>query len=158
MHMVRFATFWIISSLAAVLPLAASAEVGVTNDRIVLGQSVALTGPAAELGIQMRNGLMAYFNYINAQGGVHGRKIELVSLDDQYEGKITVPNTKKLIEEHKVFALIGYVGTPTSVPAVAVFIVAKVPFFVPFTRAESLRAPFNRHIFHLRASCSDETA
>ena len=155
--MFRFATFWIMASLAAALPLPAVAENGVTNDKILLGQSVALTGPAAELGIQMRNGIMAYFNSINAQGGVHGRKLELISLDDQYEGKITVPNTKKLIEEHKVFALIGYVGTPTSVPAVPVFTEAKVPFFAPFTGAEALRVPFNRYIFHVRASYYDET-
>ena len=130
---------------------------GVTADKILLGQSVALTGPAAELGIQMRNGAKTYFDYVNANGGVHGRKIELVTLDDGYEPARTVPNTKKLIEEHKVFALIGYVGTPTSVPAVPVFTEAKVPFFGPFTGAESLRQPFNRYIFHVRASYYDET-
>src|SRR5437016_1992965 len=100
----------------AVLPAQpAAAESGVTKDRIVLGQSVALTGPASQLGIQMRNGVSAYLDYVNAQGGVHGRKIELITLDDGYEPARTVPNTKKLIDEHKVFALIGYVGTPTSV-------------------------------------------
>ena len=154
MHLFRFAAFWIMASLAAALQSSAAAENGVTDDKILLGQSAALTGPSAELGIQMRNGIMAYFDYVNAQGGVHGRKLELVSLDDQYEGK---PNTKKLIEEHKVFALIGYVGTPTSVPAVPVFTEAKVPFFAPFTGAEALRVPFNRYIFHVRASYYDET-
>src|SRR5437870_11079435 len=92
----------------AVLPgHPAAAENGVTKDRIVLGQSVALTGPASQLGIQMRNGVSAYLDYVNAQGGVHGRKIELITLDDGYEPARTVPNTKKLIDEHKVFALIG---------------------------------------------------
>jgi len=90
---------------------------GVTSDRILLGQSVALTGPAAELGIQMRNGAKTYFDHINAQGGVHGRKIELITLDDGYEPTRTVPNTKKLIEENKVFALFRYVGTPTRTAA-----------------------------------------
>jgi ABC-type branched-subunit amino acid transport system substrate-binding protein len=148
---------WIATVLALAVTRGAAAENGVTADKIVLGQSVALTGPAAQLGIQMRNGLKAYFDEVNAKGGVHGRKIELVTLDDGYEPARTVPNTKKLIEENKVFALIGYVGTPTSVPAVPVFTEAKVPFVGPFTGAESLRVPFNRYIFHVRASYYDET-
>lgn len=146
----------ILPGLAMLLAQLAVAQ-GVSNDRIVLGQSVALTGPAAQLGIQMRNGIMAYLDHVNERGGVNGRRIELITLDDQYEGKITVPNTRKLIEEHKVFALIGFVGTPTSVPAIPVFTQAKVPFFGPFTGAEALRVPFNRYIFHVRASYYDET-
>jgi ABC-type branched-subunit amino acid transport system substrate-binding protein len=142
--------------LAAALSPAALAQ-GVTADRILLGQSVALTGPAAELGIQMRNGARAYFDYVNARGGVHGRRIELVTLDDGYEPSRTVPNTKRLIEQDKVFALFGYVGTPTSAAALPVFTEAKVPFFGPFTGAELLRQPFNRYIFNVRASYYDET-
>jgi branched-chain amino acid transport system substrate-binding protein len=130
---------------------------GVTAERILLGQSVALTGPAAELGIQMRNGAKTYFDHINAQGGVHGRKIELLTLDDGYEPTRTAPNTKKLIEEHKVFALFGYVGTPTSSAALPIFTEAKVPFFGAFTGAELLRQPFNRYVFNVRASYYDET-
>ena len=123
-------------ALAVLLAQPAAAENGVTKDRIVLGQSVALTGPASQLGIQMRNGVSAYLDYVNAQGGVHGRKIELITLDDGYEPARTVPNTKKLIDEHKVFALIGYVGTPTSVPAIPVFTEAKVPFFGQLLRRD----------------------
>jgi ABC-type branched-subunit amino acid transport system substrate-binding protein len=146
-----------IIAVLALAALPAAAQQGVTSNSILLGQSVALTGPAAQLGINMRNGLKAYFDDVNAKGGVHGRKIELVTLDDGYEPARTVPNTKKLIEENKVFALVGYVGTPTSVPAIPVFTEAKVPFFGPFTGAESLRQPFNRYIFHVRASYYDET-
>jgi len=142
---------------SAAIGAAHSAEVGVTNDKILLGQSVALSGPAAQLGIQMRNGLKAYFDEVNSKGGVYGRKIELVTLDDGYEPARTVPNTKELIEKQRVFALIGYVGTPTSVPAIPVFTEAKVPFIGPFTGAEALRQPFNRYIFHVRASYYDET-
>ena len=144
------------AALAFAMAQGAAAQ-GVTADKIVLGQSVALTGPAAQLGINMRNGLKAYFDEVNAKGGINGRKIELVTLDDGYEPARTVPNTKKLIEENKVFALIGYVGTPTSVPSIPVFTEAKVPFIGPFTGAEALRAPFNRYIFHVRASYYDET-
>src|SRR5260221_1128833 len=144
---------------ALALPLAqgAAAENGVTADKIVLGQSVALTGPAAQLGIQMRNGIKSYLDAVNAKGGVHGRKIELITLDDGYEPARTVPNTKKLIEQQRVFGLIGYVGTPTSVPVVPIISEAKVPFIGPFTGAEALRQPFNRYIFHVRASYYDET-
>ena len=142
---------------SAAISAAHSAEVGVSNDKVIVGQSVALTGPAAQLGIQMRNGIKAYFDEVNAKGGVNGRKLELVTLDDGYEPTRTVPNTKELIEKHRVFALIGYVGTPTSVPAVPVFTEAKVPFIGPFTGAEALRQPFNRYIFHVRASYFDET-
>ena len=134
-----------------------SAENGVTADTVVLGQSVALTGPAAALGIEMRNGAKVYFDFINAKGGVNGRKIQLITLDDGYEPARTVPNTKKLIEEHKVFALFGYVGTPTSSAALPLFTQARVPFFGAFTGAELLRQPFNRYIFNVRASYYDET-
>jgi ABC-type branched-subunit amino acid transport system substrate-binding protein len=142
--------------IAAFLSQAAWCQ-GVTADKILLGQSVALTGPAAELGIQMRNGAKAYFDHVNAGGGVHGRSIELITLDDGYEPARTVPNTKRLIEQDKVFALFGYVGTPTSAAALPLFTQAKVPFFGPFTGAELLRQPFNRYIFNVRASYYDET-
>ena len=142
---------------SAAMSGAQAAEVGVSGDKIVVGQSVALSGPAAQLGIQMRNGIKAYFDEVNAKGGVNGRKIELITLDDGYEPARTVPNTKELIEKRRVFALIGYVGTPTSVPAIPVFTEAKVPFIGPFTGAEALRQPFNRYIFHVRASYYDET-
>jgi branched-chain amino acid transport system substrate-binding protein len=134
-----------------------SAENGVTADTVVLGQSVALTGPAAALGIEMRNGAKVYFDFINGKGGVNGRKIQLVTLDDGYEPARTVPNTKKLIEEQRVFALFGYVGTPTSSAALPLFTQARVPFFGAFTGAELLRQPFNRYIFNVRASYYDET-
>ena len=146
----------LIAGIAALLSAGAAAQ-GVTHDRILLGQSVALTGPAAQLGIQMRNGIKAYFDYVNENGGVHGRRLELLTLDDGYEPSRTVPNTKRLIAQDKVFALIGYVGTPTSAAALPVFTEAKVPFVGPFTGAELLRQPFNRYIFNVRASYYDET-
>jgi branched-chain amino acid transport system substrate-binding protein len=130
---------------------------GVTPTSIVVGQSAALTGPAAALGTEMRLGAKLYFDQVNAQGGVSGRKIELVSLDDGYEPAKTDANTKRLVNDDKVFALFGYVGTPTSMAALPIFTEAKVPFIGPFTGAEALRDPFNRNIFHVRASYYDET-
>jgi ABC-type branched-subunit amino acid transport system substrate-binding protein len=86
----------------------ASAQVpGVTAKSILLGQSAAFSGPAAQLGIQMNLGTKAYFDSVNAQGGVYGRKIELKTRDDRYEATLCVENTKKFIEEDKVFALIS---------------------------------------------------
>jgi branched-chain amino acid transport system substrate-binding protein len=143
--------------LAAALAQGAAAENGVTNDKIVLGQAAVFSGPAAELGIQMRNGIKAYLDDVNKKGGVHGRRIELVTEDDRYEPAVAPGMTKKLIEEHKVFALIGYVGTPTGVVHLPVLTQAKVPLVGMFTGAEALRVPFNRYVFHVRASYYDET-
>ena len=91
----------------------AQAETGVTSNRILLGQAAVFSGPAAQLGIQMRNGIKAYLDHVNEKGGVHGRRIELITEDDRYEPSVAPSATKKLLEEHKVFALLGYVGTPT---------------------------------------------
>jgi ABC-type branched-subunit amino acid transport system substrate-binding protein len=105
----------------------------------------------------MRTGLKLYFDWVNSQGGVNGRKIDLVTLDDGYGADRAADATRKLIADEKVFALIGYVGTPTSMAALPIFAAEKVPFFAPFTGAESLRTPLNRYIFHVRASYFDET-
>jgi branched-chain amino acid transport system substrate-binding protein len=130
---------------------------GVTSRSILLGQSAAFSGPAAQLGIQMNIGTKAYFDRVNARGGVYGRTIELKTRDDRYEANLCAENTKKFIEEDKVFALISYVGTPTTVAAMPIFTEAKVPLIGPFTGAEVLRNPVNRYIFNVRASYYDET-
>ena len=130
---------------------------GVTDSQIVLGQSVALSGPAQQLGLDMQLGATLYFNQVNARGGVHGRKIVLKTLDDGYEATRAAENTRKLIHDEKVFALFGYVGTPTSQASLPIFTEAKVPFVGPFTGAELLRTPVNPYIFNVRASYYDET-
>jgi branched-chain amino acid transport system substrate-binding protein len=134
----------------------AQAETGVTPTTIVIGQSAAFSGPAQALGDDMRAGALAYFQAVNAAGGVNGRKIELRSLDDGYEPDRAAANTRKLIDEG-VFLLFGYVGTPTSNASKPIFTAARVPFVGPFTGAESLRNPVNRYIFNVRASYFDET-
>src|SRR5437762_3309514 len=90
------------------------AEEGVTQSEIVIGMSNALSGPAAGLGTGVKTGALAYINKVNTAGGVNGRKIKLVSYDDGYEPDQAAAMTNKLIEQDKVFALFGYVGTPTS--------------------------------------------
>ena len=126
-------------------------------ERIVLGQSAAFTGPAAELGVQFNAGAQLYFNAVNAQGGVGRRSIELRTLDDGYEPARCADNTRKFIADD-VFALFGYIGTPTSLAALPLLTQTRLPFFAPFSGAPALRQPFNRLVFHVRASYYDETA
>jgi len=128
-----------------------------SDRRIMLGQSAALSGPAAELGQQFRIGAKLLFDATNQRGGVNGRSIELVSVDDGYEPDRCAENTTRLIRDN-VFCLFGYIGTPTSLAALPLATAARIPFFGPFTGAEALRAPFNRYAFHVRASYFDETA
>lgn len=126
-------------------------------NKIVLGQSAAFTGPASALGGEFRKGAQLLFDKVNGRGGINGRTIELQALDDGYEPDRCTANTRKLIDSG-VFALFGYIGTPTSLAALPLATQAQVPFFGPFTGAEGLRTPFNRHVFHVRASYFNETA
>lgn len=144
-------------SVVALLAAAPAFGQGVSDSQVVLGQSAAFSGPSAQLGKDMREGAMLYFDHVNAQGGVNGRRIVLKSLDDGYEPNRAVANTKKLIDDEKVFALFGYVGTPTSMAALPVFTQGKVPFVGAFTGAEGLRNPVNPYVFNIRASYFDET-
>jgi len=142
-----------VAVVGAALSLSAYAQ----GSRIVLGQSAAFSGPAAQLGIQMNKGARIYFDMLNASGGIHGSQIELRTLDDGYEPDRCKANTEKFIKDD-VFALFGYVGTPTCLAALPLVTDSKVPFIGPFTGAEALREPFNKSVFHVRASYYDETA
>ena len=130
---------------------------GLTEERIVFGQSAALSGPAEELGINMRLGILAAFDEVNAAGGVHGRVLELRSLDDAYEPEDAIVMTRHLIEQEQVFALIGAVGTPTSRSATPIARNAGVPYIAPFTGAAFLRDDEWDNIINLRASYNQET-
>lgn len=144
--------------LFGLLPvLAVDAENGVRPDEIRLGMANAQSGPAAGLGNGMRAGAQAYFTRINAEGGIHDRKITLIVKDDGYEPARSVAHTEALIETDKVFALLGYVGTPTSRAAVPIALRAQVPYLFPFTGAEFLRTPVKPWVFNIRASYFDET-
>jgi len=130
---------------------------GITDTEIIIGSSSALTGHASFLGTQYTHGSLAYINEINAKGGIHGRKIKLITYDDQYDPAKTVANTQKLILEDKVFILFDYVGTPTSVKIIDMVDEANVPLLGLFTGAEELRTPFRPYIFNIRASYYQET-
>src|SRR5882757_4190884 len=135
----------------------ARAEDGVTDDTIVFGQAAVFEGPAAALGLGMRAGIQAAFEEANKQGGIHGRKLKLVALDDGYEPDKAIAATKKLIEEEKVFALIGPVGTPTSAATQPIATAANVPFIGAFTGASFLRDSKLTNVVNIRASYDAET-
>jgi ABC-type branched-subunit amino acid transport system substrate-binding protein len=141
---------------AAILPLLIVLPTHAAND-IVLGQSAAQSGPAAALGKEMRLGAEVFFNQVNANGGVKGRKIILRSLDDGYEPARAEKNTRELVSQEGVLALFGYVGTPTAAVSIPISTQAKVPFFGAFTGAELLRTPVNKYVYNVRASYYDET-
>lgn len=130
---------------------------GIFPDRIVFGQTAAFSGPAQGLGIEMRRGIESAFAEANRVGGVDGRLLELVTLDDAYEPEAAITNAQQLIDVHEVFALIGSVGTPTSRSTVPVAGEAGVPFIAPFTGAAFLRDPNLEHVINLRASYAQET-
>ena len=133
-----------------------SGEPGVFDDYILFGQSAAFSGPANELGINMRLGIKAAFHEVNERGGVNGRQLELKFMDDAYEPEAAITNTKQLIDD-RVFALIGAVGTPTSRSATPVAAEEGIPYVAPFTGAAFLRDPEWRNIVNLRASYNQET-
>ena len=154
-------SYGVAAALAGALALASScpaaAEDGVAADSITFGQAAVLEGPASALGQGMRAGIQAAFDEVNARGGVHGRKLKLVSRDDGYEPDRAIAETKKLIDEDKVFALIGPVGTPTSAAAQPIATAAHVPFIGPFTGAGFLRNPKLDNVINVRASYGAET-
>jgi len=141
--------------LAATTPLHAD-EVGVSPGSIVFGQAAALEGPSSALGRGMRQGILAAFAEINGKGGVHGRRLELISRDDGYDPDLSIVQTVKLIDGDRVFALIGAVGTPTSTVTVPIAKARNVPFIGPFTGAGFLRAPDLQNVVNIRASYGAE--
>ena len=132
---------------------------GVTGTEILLGMSAPFNGPSRELGRGMQVGLETYFEDVNQRGGVAGRKIRLVALDDGYEPDRALANMKELIDQQHVFAVIGNVGTPTAEKTLPYALEKQVPFFGAFTGAKLLRKdPPDRFVFNYRASYEEETA
>ena len=138
------------------------AEVGVNDHEILIGQCAALSGAAAGLGTGINQGLNAWVAEVNGTGGIHGRKLRLVTADDVYDPDKCVEGTVKLIEEDKVFALAGYVGTPTTKVAIPIVTEAKVPLVGSFTGAGLLRKDEktgkpHRYVINFRASYGNES-
>ena len=140
----------------AMAAMANEGNPGVFDDRVLFGQSAAFSGPAQALGNEMRLGIQAAFQEQNQAGGVHGRMLELSTLDDQYEPHLAYSNTLNLINREGVFALIGEVGTPTSRSASPLANAQGVPFIAPFTGAGFLRQAELENVVNLRASYHQE--
>jgi branched-chain amino acid transport system substrate-binding protein len=151
---------WLVPTAALIAALAAAEAAqaqapGVSASTIVFGQSAPLSGANAELGNDIRNGALAYFRKVNEAGGVHGRRLELVTLDDANQVPRSEANTKELVEQKRVFALFGYASATLSRPALPTAEKHGVPFLAPFTGADPMRV-FNRHVYNMRASYADE--
>ena len=129
------------------------------HNSYVFGMSTVLSGPAAHLGKNMHNGVLAAFKEINLQGGINGRSLCLVVIDDAYDPEKTVANMHMLIEQENVLAIIGNVGTPTAIAAVPIANRSHIPFYGAFTGAGILRRiPPDRYVINYRASYAEETA
>jgi len=145
---------WAQQTAAAATPTPVPLASGGT---IRLGMVTALSGPAKDLGINMRAGVLAAFEEANRAGGINGRTLELKSADDGYEGSRTGPQVRALIDQEGVIAFIGNVGTPTGVVTMPICKDKKVPFIAPFTGAASLRpTPPDPMVFHFRAGYHEE--
>jgi ABC-type branched-subunit amino acid transport system substrate-binding protein len=155
--MVRHTTIASVALAACLAAAPAFAEDGVSDKEVLFGQAAALEGPAAALGTGMRAGINAAFEEANKAGGVNGRTLKLISYDDGYEPDRSIEQVRKLIDEDKVFGLIGPVGTPTSKATQPIATEAKVPFVGPFTGAGFLRNAELGNIVNVRATYGAET-
>lgn len=144
-----------IAQLVTVVGLAFGVAAAQAADPIVIGQSAPLSGSNKELGEDIRDGALAYLNKVNAAGGVHGRPIELRTLDDANKTDQSEKNTIELLDKHNVVALFGYASTTLSKPAMPHVERAKVPFVAPFTGADYMRE-FRPLVFNHRAGYGDE--
>lgn len=144
----------VVASLLAVLSVYASANA--SQSTIKLGMSGPFSGPAAQLGQQFHHGANLVFTAQNAAGGIAGRQIQLLTADDGYEPVKTVENTRNFILQQRVFALFGYIGTPTSSAILPFLRKHRLPYLAAFSGADILRQPDDPFIFNFRASYREE--
>ena len=139
------------------ISLLAAVSAAAQSNSIKLGQSLPLSGPLAELGSEYRDGALAYFNWINSKGGVHGRSIELVTLDDGYVVEKTMANGRQLIEKEGVLAFFGMFGSANYSALMELVNERNIPSLAPYSGSDELRAKNSPNTFWLRASYGDET-
>ncbi len=126
---------------------------------IKVGMTGAFSGPTAQLGLDVKQGIEVYFAKVNAAGGIDGRRLELIALDDRYEPNLAGPNMRQLIDKDGVLAMIGNVGAPPAVVTMPIANEKRVLLFGAFTGTEVLRkVPPDRYVINLRASYAEETA
>src|ERR1700726_5261934 len=140
----------------SVSPTFGQSTPGVSENEILIGSCSALEGPSHFLGVETVTGAKAYFNLINEEGGINGRKLKLISADDSYDPSKTQACFDHLMSE-KVFALGFFVGTPTAVKYVPMAESARIPVVGLFTGAQTLYVPLRHWVVNVRASYFDET-
>lgn len=154
----RFLSYFLGMVGCAIALHAQASEIGVSDQEVVLGQSLGLSGPLAQMAPDIANGGKAYFDAVNAKGGVHGRKIRTVVVDDGYDPATSLKTVRQLIDDEHVFALYSLTGTANVMGILP--LLAKesspVPLVGPFTGADGVRSPFMPNVFHVRASYADE--
>lgn len=126
------------------------------KNTILLGASLPLTGINSHLGRDVVVGANTYFSHTNARGGVQGKKIEFIQYDDKYEPENTFSNTIKLISKDDVFALFGFVGTPTVKRVLPLISETNIPFIAPYTGASFLRTKDTPNVVNFRSSYNEE--
>jgi len=151
----KFCQVWLLA-LLLVCPFRVGAQEAALRGEIVLGQSGSFSGSFAAQAEAYRDGALLYFREVNRRGGVHGRRIRLVSLDDLYQADLAVENTVKLIERHNAFALIHYTWTPIARAAIPVATKYQVPFFAPYTGAGDIYKSSSPMVYTVRASFQAE--
>lgn len=136
---------------------AVAADPGITAGSILIGQTGVFSGPVAEPSLQYRAGAQLYFDTVNAKGGIHGRKIKLLSYDDKFDPKLAAENARKLLVEDQVFTLFGLIGTGATAASMPLVSEHRVPVVGSLSGSDGLRDPKLKLLFHTRASYSDET-
>ena len=157
----KFSTSLAVLVMVAVLGASgaprAHAQEGLPKGLIVVGQSTALTGPGSALASAFHDGAKLYFDRLNAAGGVNGRKVELVTLDDRGNAKLTADNTKKLLDQG-VFALFGYYGSPQLTAAYPLIKDSDVLMFAPMAAADEFRGAMYPNVYSIRPGYAEEAA
>ena len=143
-------------ALAAFSAHAQKAQQGVTKDEIVIGSIQDLSGPIAGFGKQIRLGMMLRVDEVNEQGGVNGRKLKLLVEDSAYDPKKAVLAAQKLVNQDKIFAMVGHIGTATNNAAMPVQFEKNVINFYPITAAREMYEPFHRLKYAAGSSYYDQ--
>ncbi|MDH4325830.1 MAG: ABC transporter substrate-binding protein, partial [Betaproteobacteria bacterium] len=135
----------IIGLAAALFAGAAFAQSqGVSKNEIVIGSMQDLSGPIVAFSKQLKNGMEMRVDEINAQGGVHGRKLKLIIEDHGYDPKKAILGAQKLVQRDKIFAMVGTIGTPTSLASMPILFDKNVPHLFPLTAARQMYEPLHR--------------
>jgi branched-chain amino acid transport system substrate-binding protein len=146
-----------VAALAALMAAGAMAQDGVSKTAVTLGQSLAMTGPGATLAMPFAQGARLYFDRVNAGGGVNGRKIELMTLDDGGSPETAAANTRKLLDQ-KVFSLFGYYGSPQVTAVNPLLKDTDILLFAPMAGADELRGSLYPNVYSVRPGYSEEAA